>query len=99
VICDGASYHGSHEFQRYLSQVNQDLDSEDWQITCLKFAPNAPEQAPVENIWLQTKNFVRKFHHFCHSFKSVKWLFEFFADDQVFEFPKIHKYGLFTQSI
>ena len=99
VIWDGASYHGSHEFKGYLSQVNPDLDSQDWQITCLKFAPNAPEQDPVEDIWLQTKNFVRSFHHLCPSFKSVKWLFEFFADGQVFEFPKIHEYGLFTQPV
>jgi putative transposase len=99
VIWDGASYHGSYEFQGYLSQVNQDLGTEDWQITCLKFAPNAPEQDPVEDIWLQTKNFVRKFRHICHSFKWVKWLFEFFADGQVFEFPKIHEYGLFTQPV
>ena len=99
MIWDGASYHGSHEFKGYLRQINQDLDSEDWQITCLKFSPNAPEQEPVEDIWLQTKNFVRKFHHLCHSFKSVKWLFEFFADGQVFEFQKIHEYGLFTQPI
>jgi len=99
VIWDGASYHGSNEFKGYLSQVNQDLDSEDWQITCLKFAPNAPEQDPVEDIWLQTKNFIRKFRPLCHSFKSVKWLFQFFADGQVFEFPKIHEYGLFTQLV
>lgn len=99
VIWDGASYHGSHEFKDYLSQVNQDLDAQDWQITCLKFAPNAPEQDPVEDIWLQTKNFVRSFYHLCYSFKSVKWLFEFFADGQVFEFPKIHEYGLFTQPV
>lgn len=99
AIWDGASYHRSHEFQDYLSQVNQDLEAADWQITCLRFAPNAPEQDPVEDIWLQTKNFVRKFYRFCHSFKLVKWLFEFFADGQVFEFPKIHEYGFFTQLV
>jgi transposase len=99
LFWDGASYHGSHEFQDYLSQVNHDLEAEDWQITCLKFAPNAPEQDPVEDIWLQTKNFIRTFRPLCHSFKSVKWLFQFFADGQVFEFPKIHEYGLFTQLV
>jgi hypothetical protein len=98
-ICQTAMIMGSSFLWCSLSQVNQDLGTEDWQITCLKFAPNAPEQDPVEDIWLQTKNFARKFRHICHSFKWVKWLFEFFADGQVFEFPKIHEYGLFTQPV
>ena len=88
MIWDGASYHGSHEFKGYLRQINQDLDSEDWQITCLKFSPNAPEQEPVEDIWLQTKNFFIKFYHLCHSLKSVKWLFEFLLMVRYLSFPK-----------
>ncbi len=85
VLWDRASYHRSTEFKEDLEKSNHNLSPAEWQVTCLLFAPNAPEQNPVEDIWLQTKNFVRKFYHLCQSFKVVKWLFEFFADRQLFK--------------
>ena len=63
----------------------------------IKFAPNTPEQNPVEDIWLQTKNFMIAFDYLCSSFKIVKWLFEFFADGQMFDFPKLFQYGILPQ--
>jgi len=54
---DGASYHDGHEVQAYLSQVNQGLEEKDWKVTCLLFAPHAPDQNPVEDVWLQGKIF------------------------------------------
>ena len=36
------------------------LVPDQWQITCIRFAPNAPEQNPVEDVWLQAKNFPLK---------------------------------------
>jgi len=38
--------------------------------------PNAPEQNPVEDIWLYAKRFVREFYHLFRSFAAVKRLFE-----------------------
>ena len=99
VVWDGATYHHSKEFTAYLDKINHSLSPEEWQITCIRFAPHAPEQNPVEDIWLQTKNFVRKFYHLCKSFKVVKWLFNFFANGQVFDFPKIFEYATFLQSV
>ena len=66
-------------------------------INCLKFAPNAPEKKPVEDIWLQTKNFMIAFDYLFSSFKIVKWLFEFFVDGQIFDFPKLFQYGILPQ--
>lgn len=99
IFWDGATYHDSQEFRDYLAEINQNLPEEEWLITCTKFAPNAPEQNPVEDIWLQVKNFIRKFYHVCQSFKVVKWLFEFFADGQIFDFPKLYRYGILPQAI
>lgn len=99
IFWDGATYHDSKELREYLTIVNQDLLEEEWLITCHKFAPNAPEQNPVEDIWLQVKTFIRQFYHLCKSFKIVKWLFKFFADGQVFDFPKLSSYGIFPQPI
>ena len=72
---------------------------EEWLINCTKFVPNAPEQNPVEDIWLQVKSFIRQFGHLCSSFKVVKWLFKCFADSQIFNFPKLFQYGILPQPI
>ena len=61
------------------------------------FALNAPEQNPVEDIWWSTKNFIIIFYHLCSYFKIVKWLFKFFADGQIFNFPKLFQYEVLPQ--
>lgn len=99
IFWDGATYHNSKKIREYLTIINQNLLEEEWLITCHKFAPNAPEQNPVEDIWLQVKNFIRQFYHLCKSFKVVKWLFKFFADGQIFDFPKLYQYSFLPQPI
>ncbi|PSB24710.1 transposase, partial [Chlorogloea sp. CCALA 695] len=47
LIWDGATYHRSGEVRTYLASVNQQLNELDWQITCIRFAPNAPAQNPA----------------------------------------------------
>ena len=93
LIWDGAGYHKSDEFKEFLASVNDNHQPDDWQITCILFAPNAPEQNPVEDVWLQAKNFLRKFWPLCKSFSAVKWLFKFFTNHQQFDFPKLHQYA------
>ena len=79
--------------------INQTKSEQEWLINCTKFAPNAPEQNPVEDIWLQAKNFIQQFYHLCSSLRVVKWLFKFFADGQIFNFPKLFQYGILPQPI
>jgi hypothetical protein len=98
LIWDGASYHRFGEFREYLQQVNQSSEPENLEITWILFALNAPQQNPVEDIWLQGKNFLRKYWHLCKSFRVVKKLFGLFYDSSKFDFPKIHKYH-FSQEI
>jgi len=68
----------------YLESVNQGLEPTKWKITCI---PNAPEQNPIENIWLQGKRLVRECYHLCQNFSTVKFLFEFVTHLQTFDFP------------
>lgn len=75
------------------------MSEDEWLVHCTTFAPNAPEQNPVEDLWLQAKNFIRHFYHLCDSFKVVKGLFKFFADGQIFDFPKLFYYGILPQLI
>jgi transposase len=92
LIWDGASYHRSDEVKKFLATVNDGHEASEWQFTCILFAPNAPQQDPVEDVWLQGKNGLRKFWHLCKSFPAVKYLFKFFTNDQKFDFPKLKQY-------
>jgi transposase len=92
LIWDGASYHRSDEVKKFLAIVNDGHEASEWQFTCILFAPNAPQQDPVEDVWLQGKNGLRKFWHLCKSFPAVKYLFKFFTNDQKFDFPKLKQY-------
>ena len=96
IIWDGASYHRSQQIKDYLDSLNREQEREQWLITCERFAPNAPQQNPVEDIWLCAKRLIREFYFFCHSFSVVKGLFEFSVDCQIFDFPKLHEYGVFS---
>jgi transposase len=96
IIWDGASYHRSQKIKDYLDSLNTNLEKEQWLITCERFAPNAPQQNPVEDIWLQGKRLIREFYFFCHSFSVVKALFELSLNCQIFDFPKLHEYGVFS---
>jgi transposase len=71
IIWDGASYHKGEEMIAYLQRVNHGLIPDQWLVTCMLFAPNAPEQNPMEDIWLKGKQFVRKNGHICAAFRRV----------------------------
>ncbi len=72
IIWDGAKHHRYGEMKKYLEEQNDGLQEEDWRITCLWFAPNAPEQNPVEDIWLKGKNAIRKAFNENQTFTKVK---------------------------
>ncbi len=92
LIWDGAKYHKSEEIKQFLAAVNTDHEPEHRPLTCILFAPNAPEQNPVEDVWLQAKTFLRKFWPLAKSFAAVKYLFKFFTNHQTFDFPKMAQY-------
>jgi transposase len=96
LLWDGASYHRSQEVKAFLEEINQGLDPDQWRITCLRFAPNAPEQNPIEDVWLQAKRFIREYYMLCRSFPIVKRLFEFATQHQRFSFAKLSLYGSFS---
>lgn len=92
LIWDGVSYHHSKEMKAYLETVNRGLTATEWAVTCIQFAPYAPEQNPVEDIWLQGKRLLRLFSHALKTFRGVRNLFEWFLSHQCFDFPKLHEY-------
>lgn len=42
VYWDGASYHKYKEMKAYLEEINQGKERDEWLLTCVLFAPNAP---------------------------------------------------------
>ncbi|EDX83844.1 hypothetical protein S7335_4533 [Synechococcus sp. PCC 7335] len=99
LLWDGASYHRAHEIRDFLARTNDGLPASQWPIHCIQFAPNDPTQNPIEDVWLQAKNSVRRLAGLKPSFKGVKFLFEQFLSLEVFDFPKMHMYGSFSQII
>ena len=92
LLWDGASYHRDVNVKTFLAEANDGRDEKDWQFLCLSFAPNAPDQNPVEDIWLKAKNHLRK--NFAHNktFASVKDCFCSFLRDLRFESVKFDWY-------
>ena len=72
LLWDGASYHRDVNVKTFLAEINGERDEKDWQLLCLSFAPNAPDQNPVEDIWLKGKKHLRKNFARNKTFASVK---------------------------
>jgi len=99
IIWDGASYHRYAQMRDYLAEINAGLSEDQWLVTCTLLAPNAPQQNPVEDIWLKGKNWLRK--RFAHNktFEQVKTCFLDYLQDQVFSSTKFDWYSANPQII
>lgn len=99
IFWDGATYHKGELMRELLKKVNQDLGQEDWKVTCHLFAPYAPEENPIEAVWLSLKNLLRRCYRFCKNFSVMKRLFECLVDFKLFTFPNLAKYDAFLHLI
>lgn len=99
IIWDGVIYHRSAVVREFWAHVNAGLPQHQWKITCVRLAPRAPEQNPVEDIWLQAKQFVRKYARWCQRFWAVKRLFNLATHCQTFLFAKAFMSGYCSCSI
>ena len=91
-LWDGASYHRGTEMQEFLARENAGLAEEEWAVTCGAFAPNAPEQNPVEDLWLKGKNYLRKQFAVNKTFAHVRHCFQEFLQGLRFESAKFSWY-------
>jgi transposase len=90
IFWDGASYHKYAEMREYLGLVNQNSEKSEWLIRCELFAPNAPEQNPVEDIWLRGKYLLREHWYICKSFPLIKKLFMLVTHCHIFDLSKLN---------
>ena len=92
IVWDGASFHKGELVKQFLQKVNGGLKESKWKLHCLLFAPNAPEQNPVEDCWLQAKNFVRRHILETPTFKDVVKCFNRAFNELDFDFGKLSWY-------
>jgi transposase len=85
--------------QEYLEAVNRLRSRDEWWVTCVLFAPNAPEQNPIEDVWLKAKEYVRKHWRECETFQLVMNFFEEALNTLSFQFEKLRMYLPFLQII
>jgi transposase len=76
----------------FLAQENAGLPEAEWKITCVCFAPNAPEQNPVEDVWLKGKTHLRKQFALNKTFAHVKACFFSFLNALRFTSTKFRWY-------
>jgi transposase len=96
-LWDGASYHRGEAVKAFLTHENAGLQEADWKVTCLRFAPNAPDQNPVEDVWLKGKNHLRKHFSTNKTFANVKQCFSDFLGSLTFLPEKLKWYWPNTQ--
>jgi len=99
IFWDGVRHHTGENMKNFLGEQNEGLAKSEWKITCELFAPYAPEENPVEAIWFQLKNLLRRFYRFGKNFKIINFLFQFFAKYNLFKFPNLKRFDAFSQLI
>jgi putative transposase len=94
IIWDGASYHTAHLVQDYVGTVNGPACPEPQRrIQLIRFAPHAPAQNPIEDVWLAGKRQVRKQWADLTTFADVKQIFSETVTKTNFDFHKLDWYG------
>jgi transposase len=94
TICwDNAKWHTGEEVRAFLRRLNDGQPPEEWRITLFAFAPNDPEQNPIEEVWRQAKTKLRQQRLEASKFSEVTDAFEASLERQVFSFPKRQMYA------
>ena len=81
------------------AETNGGLAEADWKVTCMRFAPNAPEQNPTEDVWLKGKTHLRKQFALNKTFAQVKRCFSTFLNALRFTSTKLSWYWPTEQMI
>jgi transposase len=71
IIWDRASYDRGDRVKAYLKELNGERPEQERLIHLEYFAPNAPEQNPMEDVWLAAKRWIRKHFFLCETFEQV----------------------------
>ncbi len=94
ILWDGAPYHRAHLVRDYLMHLHgPDCPEPQRRIQLIKFAPYAPAQNPMEDVWHAGKCHVRQQWADLVSFNDVKAVFSSTITGSPFYFDKLNWYG------
>jgi transposase len=79
--------------REYLQERNGHLPRSEWPVTCICFAPYAPEQNPIEEVWRQGKAAIQRLRLTAETFAEVIATFEQQLERKLFTFAKRLMYG------
>jgi transposase len=92
ILWDRASYDRADGVKDYLKELNEDRPEQEGLIHLEYFAPNAPEQNPMEDVWLAAKTWIRKHFFLFETFEQVKHQFVTFIHDYTLKTVKFDWY-------
>lgn len=92
IIWDRASYHRGDLLKAYLRELNEDRPEQERLIHLEYFAANAPEQNPMEDVWLAVKTWLRKHWYLFETFQQITHQFVRFIHDFVLKTRKFEWY-------
>ena len=72
ILWDRASYHRGDIVKASLRALNGDRPEQERLIHLEYFAPHAPEQNPMEDVWLAAKRWIRQHFFLFGTFEQVK---------------------------
>jgi hypothetical protein len=75
----------------YLQEINGDLPQEQWPLTLIGLATNAPEHNPIEHVWLNGKTQIRK-QAGLKTFAQVKQCFVDTITANTYNYEKFNSY-------
>lgn len=99
LLWDKATYHRCEKVKDYLKETNKGLSKKDWKLTLELLPTAAPEENPMETIWLKGKNFVRSMCEECKTFLDVTRVFEKYISSNIFSFEKMNNFGKYSKII
>lgn len=76
----------------YLKDLNGNCPEQERLIHLEYFAPNAPEQTPMEDVWFAAKTWIRKHWFLFETFQQVTHQFVTFIHDFILETKKFEWY-------
>jgi len=95
LLWDKATYHTGNAVKMFLKELNDGLEKKDWRLRLELLPVAAPEENPMETIWLKAKNRVRNLFIECEAFKDLKRIFEEYVSNNTFTFGKMKNFGNF----
>jgi hypothetical protein len=96
---DGAGYPRGEDVQKFLTETKGNWAEADWKIPWRRFAPNAPDQNPTEDVGLQGKTYFRQQFAVNKTFAQVKRGFSTFFNALHFTSTKLSWYWPTEQMI